>query len=703
MAQLPIRRLTLYKQGIGYFNRRGSVDERTMSLVIPREATNDALKSLNVIVHQGGQVLSVDYETPEDKVKLLAELPVQIGDQSSLIDLVTSLRGSRVTLRLEDGQTATGRVIGVEASLVFEQAHTVVLQSDEPADSSAASIQVIPLAQVQSVSLLDERAATDVNFFLDVSRKEQTRTALTLRLSEGQHDLEIGYLAPSPTWRVSYRLVGDGQNARLLGWGLFDNSLDEDLEDVSLTLVSGRPISFVYGLYESRVPGRPQVSDDPASGESVSTDPRVSEAIATISHDLRSPLSTITGYADLLTRTGSLSKEQEKFAQSIHQGARQMNNMINSLLDMFRLHTKADEPEEKTQASLYSAGPLGNLKVSSSYFTPLLVGNAEPQFMTYEVKTPVSVRRGQSAMVPIVEATVPYQALCVYNGDKMPNHPLLVWRLQNSAGVALEQGPVTIIQEGRYLGEGLMRFSGVGDDIQIPYALEFGILVGEDSEWGDKTLWALEFDADKRRAIVRRAQIAEHTYTLSSRVDHEITVRIERRDPSRGEYFEMPTPELIIAGHSRWPVVVPPKEEIAFTVRVRDILEEEEEPEGWAAEFVEELRKAGILPDPQYVILQDLFDEQQQAADALDEIKVLDEEYGRIGSRQEQLRKNLEALGGSEREVAIRSRVLDDLEASEDRRREIEARLAELNALVKQSHSNQQSLEEQIYGVESSD
>ncbi len=702
MAQLPIRQLTLYKQGIGYFNRRGLVDGHIVSLVIPREGTNDALKSLNVIVHQGGQVLSVDYETPEDKSKLLAELPVKLGGQSSLTDLFTSLRGSRITLHLEDSQTATGRIVGVQASDGSEPSHYVVLQSDEPLDSSAASIQVLSLAQTRGVSLLDDRAAADVSFFLDVSQKEQTRTALTLRLPKGQHDLEIGYLAPSPIWRVSYRIVGDGQNARLLAWGLFDNSLDEDLEDVSLTLVSGRPISFVYGLYESRIPGRPQVSDDPASGESVSTDPRVGEALATISHDLRSPLSTIMGYAELLPRTGVLSKEQQKFVQSIQSSAKQMNGLISNLLDMFRLHTKTDEPEEKVQASLYSSGPLGNLKVSSSYFLPLLVGNAEAQFMTYEVKSPISVARGQSAMVPIIDATVSYRPLCVYNGDKMPNHPLLVWRLQNSTGLALEQGPVTIIEDGRYLGEGLMRFSGAGDDIQIPYALEFGILISEASEWGDKTLWALEFDADKRKAMVSRAQIAEHTYTLSSRVDHEITVYIERRDPSRGDYVEMPDPELTMAGHSRWPVTVPPKGESSFTVRIREIFEEEEEAEGWEPEFLEELRDGGILPDPQYATLQDLFDQQLTAADALDEIKLLEEEYKQIGSRQEQLRKNLDVLGGSEREVAIRSRVLDDLETSEDRRREIEARLVELNTLVKQSYSNQKSLEDQLYDEESS-
>src|SRR6185436_19712341 len=141
------------------------------------------------------------------------------------------------------------------------------------------------------------------------------------------------------------RLARYGKQARLQGWGLFDNSLDEDLEDVALTLASGRPISFVYGLYESRVPGRPEVSDDPSSGETVSTDPRIGEALATISHDLRSPLSTITGYADLLSRAGSLSTDQLKYVRSIHQSSKQMNGMLTDLLQMFRLSHRADEPE----------------------------------------------------------------------------------------------------------------------------------------------------------------------------------------------------------------------------------------------------------------------------------------------------------------------------------------------------------------------
>src|SRR5688572_13013147 len=127
MSELPIRRLTLYKQGIGYFERRGETDSSAVTLVVPREATNDVLKSLNVMVYDGGQVLSIDYETPADRAKVLGDLSVKLDKRSSLVDLFTSLRGADVTLWLGEHTSSRGRVIGVESSLNAEVQPPVVL------------------------------------------------------------------------------------------------------------------------------------------------------------------------------------------------------------------------------------------------------------------------------------------------------------------------------------------------------------------------------------------------------------------------------------------------------------------------------------------------------------------------------------------------------------------------------------------------
>lgn len=55
MSQLPIHKLTVYKQGIGYFERQGQVEDSRISLVVPRDGINDVLKSLTIAIRQGGR------------------------------------------------------------------------------------------------------------------------------------------------------------------------------------------------------------------------------------------------------------------------------------------------------------------------------------------------------------------------------------------------------------------------------------------------------------------------------------------------------------------------------------------------------------------------------------------------------------------------------------------------------------------------
>jgi hypothetical protein len=127
------------------------------------------------------------------------------------------------------------------------------------------------------------------------------------------------------------------------------------------------------------------------------------------------------------------------------------------------------------------------------------------------------------------------------------------------------------------------------------------------------------------------------------------------------------------------------------------VYENSEDVNNWRAERVTELHEAGVLPNALYLLLQNLLADKQAAIEHTDEIKSLQVEYSQIVALQDQLRKNLDALGSSEREVLIRNRVLDDLEASENRRREIEGLIVTLNIQLKQNQQNQMSIIDQIY------
>jgi signal transduction histidine kinase/HAMP domain-containing protein len=62
-----------------------------------------------------------------------------------------------------------------------------------------------------------------------------------------------------------------------------------------------------------------------------------SEFVATVSHDLRSPLTLLRGYATMLDMVGELNQQQENYVKKIVVGVESMSRLINNLLDLGRI------------------------------------------------------------------------------------------------------------------------------------------------------------------------------------------------------------------------------------------------------------------------------------------------------------------------------------------------------------------------------
>jgi len=61
------------------------------------------------------------------------------------------------------------------------------------------------------------------------------------------------------------------------------------------------------------------------------------EFVHTVSHDLRSPLTLMQGYASMLPMVGELNEQQKKYVKSIVRGIDNMTRLVNSLLDLGRI------------------------------------------------------------------------------------------------------------------------------------------------------------------------------------------------------------------------------------------------------------------------------------------------------------------------------------------------------------------------------
>ncbi len=68
-----------------------------------------------------------------------------------------------------------------------------------------------------------------------------------------------------------------------------------------------------------------------------------SDFVSTVSHDLRSPLTAILGYIELLERVGPINDKQRTFIQRVQMSVRNITELINDLLDLGRIESGFDE------------------------------------------------------------------------------------------------------------------------------------------------------------------------------------------------------------------------------------------------------------------------------------------------------------------------------------------------------------------------
>jgi two-component system NtrC family sensor kinase len=74
-----------------------------------------------------------------------------------------------------------------------------------------------------------------------------------------------------------------------------------------------------------------------------------SDIVHTVSHDLRSPLTAILGYSELVERSGPLNEHQQDFLHRLRGSVKHVTTLINDLLDLGRLEAGLDTRRERVQ------------------------------------------------------------------------------------------------------------------------------------------------------------------------------------------------------------------------------------------------------------------------------------------------------------------------------------------------------------------
>lgn len=624
MATLPITRVVLYKHGVGYFERQGPVDgDAALALTFRQSEVSDVLKSLTVLDLDGGHIASVSYDSTKPLEQLLAEVALSIPDQQSLVSLLPQLKGARIAVHSGVAEAVQGSILGIDTTerQTGDGLVRIVLLSLLTDQGDVRSFDLHALAAVQ---ILDAGVRRDLDFYLKTqlsAKKKDARTFTFFAQGAGQRTVRVSYTLAAPVWKATYRILlgEEGRPPTIQGWAVVDNMQDEDWDAVQLALIAGLPVSFVHDLYTPRYIRRPEVQVQETTGV---LPPVLEEAM---------PAS-----ADLL----AYALEEEGPAMvAMSAGA--------------KMAARAMCPPPPSRSAISSMPAQVRERQVGDLFE-------------YEIEHPVTIKRNQSALVPIVQRGFEGRPVLLYNKRTRAANPMRCVELKNTTGLTLEGGPVTVLEGGSYVGEAMLETTKPDDERLVPYAVELSVHVLDNVDSHHEHAHRVVIRNGQLR--VQHVQVAQTTYHLRNKADTAHTVYLEHpRNGSEWKLFDTPEPHEITESFWRFRFTIEPKKTTVFVVRQRHTLAQVH----GLADLQE--RQLAVWLEQKYLdrkaarALQEVLEARQAAGRFEEAVQASEKERTAIHAEQKRIRENLKSLGDRPGEKELRERFVRSLNTQEDR------------------------------------
>jgi hypothetical protein len=685
-GKLPIKRVVMFSSGVGYFQHQGMVEgDASVDLKFRVDNINDLLKSMVLEDRGGGQVSTVTYGSRDPITKTLQTFAIDLTKNPTLGKLLEQIRGEDVDV--ESPNHIVGTIVGVESHKQVASDKQVVYK-DFLNLLTENGLVLVEMDSISRIRLANPQLDAELRQALKVlaAGHATDKKTVTLKfLGKGERDVRVGYIQEAPVWKTSYRLVLDEKDKPFLqGWAIVENTTDTDWKDVRLSLVSGRPISFVMDLYSPLYATRPTVVPELFA----SLSPQMYEQDLAF-HDRKE-----NGAGQGQIKDSSSSMEAEKQARrgrpraqsgGLGGGGGGMGVGVGGRA----FSTRAGEGQ--FPAFTADTDSLFDASAIQQSIQAAAQGGEVGELFQYDIKDVVTLPRLKSAMLPIINDSVEAKKVSIYNRAVDAKHPLNGVELKNTSKLHLMQGPVTVFDGGVYAGDARISDLSPGSERLLSYALDLDAEVAPTGDMRPQTLISARIEKGVLTAEYK--QTRTQTFVVKNSGHNEKRVLIERTIEPQWKLLSPKEPTEKTRDMNRFAVSAKPKEKTELKIE-----EEQTFRSGFAISSADDdtiriYLVADKISEPVKQALREVVRRKSELAELNQRKRQIEQEIATIVQEQDRIRKNMQSIG---KNSDLYNRYVKKFTDQED---QVEKHRDAIRELVGQITKAQQALDEYLKGL----
>lgn len=520
-----------------------------------------------------------------------------------LIGIINFLKGSDVVVIYDGNVEYSGKVLGYQIFGEKEPGYILALLTE------SGKILHLDAMNIREITPISEKNKVQLQEFttsLASESDEEQQTLLKIQLNDtGDYIVVVSFLTDIPAWKLAYRFIINSEKISLNTYGIIDNNTLVDWKDAIITLSTKTPVSFQYDLSTPHIISRQRIERETDTGISV---PELDAMPA--------PPPQMKARRIMVDR--DIYEEKE---------------FLGGINDY--------EPEFEEQSEI-EAG----------------------ESIEYHLIEPVTIRRKQSSMVPLAQASISGEQKLYYNAANHNRYPFYVVEFENTLGYAIESGPISVYEGSKFVGEGMLSRIGKQEKYLLSYALDKNVTVIPDST---SMSFKEGVHIKKLAKIETYTQIDELVFEITNKSDEpaKLYLAVSKRndyEPLKGEMHEFIQVQKYIEAPNEYRVIANCAAHTSQTIKFYMVREYDSTYYLYnlSIKELEELLKQKSLSDKERKIILAMFNITKEVEEHQIEKDSVKQKYDRQVTRRDQIIQTLEVLDKTEEKA--RSKYIAEIE-----------------------------------------